>query len=127
MVEYRFYVHDFQDSAEKVSSILDFPNSIFSDRGERDLERDIPRRNSVSFSISQGSGGKLDAEKAFIQELEEREDKLLKIKGGVSTKIAIICSNLDDYNTHITLSFELIDLSSRLGCEIDFFVNKGVS
>ena len=96
MIEYTFYIHDFRGSAEKVSSFLDFPNSKFSNRGERDPERVVPRRSSVSFSVSQDSRTDFEAEKKFLQELKAKEDRILKVDGEITTKIAIICSDLDD-------------------------------
>ncbi|MEO9822032.1 MAG: hypothetical protein ABJ370_21105 [Paracoccaceae bacterium] len=123
MIEYRFYIHDFHGSAEKVSSFLDFPNSEFSNRGERDPERVIPRRSSVTFSVLQDSRADFEAEKKFFKELMAKEDRLLKVDGEITTTIAIICSDLDDQYIHLTLSRDLLDLSSRLGCEIDFFVD----
>ena len=125
MIEYRFYIHDFDGDAKEVAEFLDFPNASHANRGERNPERILPRRNSVIFSVDDPTGKDASRLTAFAKEVTNRREKLRELGGGTTFKIALIATGQGaEEDVHVTIPTEISKLACELGCEIDVFVSS---
>lgn len=125
MIEYRFYIHDFDGDAKEVAEFLDFPNASHANRGERNPERILPRRNSVIFSVDDPTGKDASRLTAFAKEVTNRREKLRELGGGTTFKIALIATGQGaEEDVHVTIPTEISKLACELGCEIDVFASS---
>ena len=125
MIEYRFYIHDFDGDAKEVAEFLDFPDARHANRGERNPEKVIPRRNSVIFSVDDPTGQDASRLTAFAKGVTNRREKLRGLGGGTTYKIALILTGYGaEYDVQVTIPTEIAEIACELGCEIDVYVSS---
>lgn len=125
MIEYRFYIHDFDGDAKEVAGFLGFPDASHANRGERNPERIVPRRSSVIFSVDDPTGKDASRLTAFVTEVTNRREKLRELGGGTTFKIALVVTGRGaEEDVHVTIPPEISELACELGCEIDVFASS---
>ncbi|MDM8165119.1 hypothetical protein [Roseovarius sp.] len=125
MIEYRIYIHDFDGDAKEVAEFLDFPDACHANRGERNPEMVVPRRNSVMFSVDDPTGKDASCLTAFAKEVTNRRENLRDLGGETTYKIALIVTGRGaEENVHVTVPTEISKIACELGCEIDVFVSS---
>ncbi|WP_422027297.1 hypothetical protein [Roseovarius sp.] len=125
MTEYRFYIHDFDGDAKEVAGFLGFPGASHANRGERNPERIVPRRNSVIFSVNDPTERGAARLTAFAMEVTNRREKLRELGGGTTFKIALVVTGRGaEEDVHVTIPPEISELACELGCEIDVFASS---